>query len=130
MQDLVSYNKEQASGDDQHNIITIVMDQLHTNVEGAMEWVYNHHRKLEVKFFDMMKTLPSFGHEVDTQVREYLLGLGNWPRANDCWGFESGRYFGNRGQEIQSTRLVPLQPKVDKDPLLKGEKVVITLGVV
>src|SRR5262249_53117012 len=33
--------------------------------------------------------IESFGDpKVDAQVATYINGLGNWVRANDCWGFE------------------------------------------
>lgn len=40
----------------------------------------------------------------------YVDGLGQWVRGNDDWTFESHRYFGDKGLEIQKTRLMTLLP--------------------
>lgn len=65
-----------------------------------------------MKFISSLKDVPSWGHDIDRQVRKYLYGLANWARGNYCWSFESGRYFGDKGLEIQKTRCVPILPKV------------------
>jgi Delta6-protoilludene synthase len=104
------------------------MHQLNTDLTGAMEWVVAYHTSLETKFLDGLKQVPSWGPEMDRQVQIYLYGLANWPRCNDCWSFESGRYFGKKGLEIQKSRWVTLLPKVaaaDED--CRKENVVIRL---
>ncbi|KAH7887274.1 isoprenoid synthase domain-containing protein [Phlebopus sp. FC_14] len=125
--DIASYNKEQANGDDRHNILTIAMHQFNTNLEGAMAWVVDYHDEVETKFLDALKRVPSFGPRVDKEVQEYITHLAGWPRCNDCWNFESGRYFGDKGRMIQKTRYVPLLPKVQQDPEAKREEVVVPL---
>ncbi|OSX64651.1 hypothetical protein POSPLADRAFT_1133971 [Postia placenta MAD-698-R-SB12] len=123
-EDIVSYNKEQSTGDDRHNILTIVMHQFNIDLEAAMAWVASYHKDVENKFLDGMKELPSFGPVVDKELEEYILALAIWPRTNDCWAFESGRYFGSKGLQVQKTRYVPLLPKVKTDPTLKQEQAV------
>jgi Delta6-protoilludene synthase len=103
------------------------MHQFNTGLKGAMEWVSNYHDDVEAKFLDGLKRLPPFGSKVDEELEEYVLGMANWPRGHDCWSFESGRYFGNKGLEIQESRCVPLLPMVSKKPNLKREKVVVSL---
>lgn len=126
-QDIASYNKEQAIGDDRHNIITVVMNQFGLDVQSALNWVAAYHAQIETQFHDGLKWLPSWGPAVDKEVDTYVLGLANWPRCNDCWNFESGRYFGSRGPEVKKTRRVPLLPKVKPRADLKRENVVIPL---
>ncbi|KAI0294469.1 terpenoid synthase [Multifurca ochricompacta] len=110
--DTASYNVEQARGDDNYNIITIVMNQNKTDIQGAMNWVYEHHKELEEKFMDIYENkIPKFGEPVDEQLVQYVDGIGNWVRANDQWDFETERYFGKKGLEIQRTRWVTLLPK-------------------
>jgi len=109
---MISYNIEQARGDDIHNAITIVMHHNKTDVQGAMDWVSDYHEGLVAKFMDLYENkIPKFGEPVDAELAEYVDGLGNWVRANDQWHFESERYFGKRGPEIQKTRWVTLLPK-------------------
>jgi Delta6-protoilludene synthase len=117
-QDIASYNLEQARGDDNHNIITIVMHHNKTDIKGAMDWVYTYHKELEAKFMDLYENkIPKFGEPVDTELARYVDGLGNWVRASDQWGFESERYFGKKAPEIQKTRWVTLLPKERSDEI-------------
>ena len=92
-----------------------------------MEWVARYHEEVEAKFLDGLKRVPSWGKEVDDQVAEYIEHLANWPRCNDCWNFESGRYFGSKGLQIQKTRLVPLLLKRPQNRNLHKEDVVVPL---
>ncbi|KAH9173525.1 terpenoid synthase [Lactarius sanguifluus] len=110
--DLASYNVEQARGDDGHNIVTIVMHEHKTDIQGAMIWVHEYHKELEAKFMDRYENgIPKFGEPVDTELARYLDGIGNFVRANDQWNFETERYFGKKALEIGETRWVNLLPK-------------------
>ncbi|KAI0298098.1 terpenoid synthase [Multifurca ochricompacta] len=116
--DIVSYNKEQARDNDSCNIITILMHQNKTDIQGAMDWIYEHRKGLERTFMDIYENkIPKFGEPVDKQLAQYVDGLGNWVRANGQWGFETERYFGKRGAEFQKTRWVKLLPKRDPDEI-------------
>ncbi|KAG2040647.1 terpenoid synthase [Suillus americanus] len=118
--DIVSYNREQARGDDGHNIVTIVMHELDTDVNGAMLWVMDHHTKIEKKYFEAEAAIPKWGEPIDSQVREYCNGLGNWVRANYDWHFESERYFGTNGVEVQRRRWISLMGRKSRKDHLKG----------
>ncbi|KAN0078464.1 Isoprenoid synthase domain containing protein [Tylopilus felleus] len=112
--DIVSWNLEQSRGDDSHNIVKIVMNELGVDVNGAMLWVQDFHTQLEQKFHAAMAALPEWDEPLNSQVKEYCDGLGHWVRANDDWSFESERYFGNRGLEIKEKRWISLMPKERK----------------
>ncbi|KAI0922944.1 terpene cyclase [Taiwanofungus camphoratus] len=102
--DLCSYNVEQARGDDGHNLVTIVMHEFQTDVQSAINWISDLHGSLVSQFLDKWKEIPTFGDPIANEVHTYVDGLGNWVRANDSWSFESERYFGKHGLEIQGTR--------------------------
>ncbi|KAF8168816.1 terpenoid synthase [Mycena galopus ATCC 62051] len=107
--DICSYRKELAQGDDTHNIVTIIMHEETTDLGGAMDWVAARRKTLASQFLELYQKVPSFGSEdIDGQVREYVEGIANWPRANDSWIFESGRYFGSEGLQVQRDRKVVL----------------------
>lgn len=112
--DQVSYNKEQACGDE-HNIVVIVMNQLNLDAQGALNWVAGYHAALENRFNIAYSSLPRFGGPLDLEFQSYIDGLGNWVRANDQWSFESARYFGTRGLEIMNTRRLNLLPKIQQN---------------
>lgn len=91
------------------------MNQLNTDIAGAMEWVVKYHAELECDFLDLYNNgVPSFGEEIDYQVQRYVWGLGNWVRASDQWGFESERYFGKMAPEIFKRRWVNLMKPKDE----------------
>ncbi|KAG1836888.1 isoprenoid synthase domain-containing protein [Suillus subalutaceus] len=112
--DMVSYNKEQAAGNGDHNLISTVMLELGLDSGGAIAWAAHHHAELQKRFIDGLAKVPSWGPSVDVLVKEYLDGIAIWPRADTCWSYEGQRYFGTRGLEIQQTRLVQLLPKAER----------------
>ncbi|EJF62150.1 terpenoid synthase [Dichomitus squalens LYAD-421 SS1] len=109
--DIASYNREQGTGNDQHNIITVVIHHLGLNLDSAVEWAADYHKDAQRRFSDTMKLVPSFGPAVDRDLDTYIQRIAMWVRGNYCWLFEGGRYFGSRGAEYQKTRRVPLLPK-------------------
>ncbi|KAG0699319.1 terpenoid synthase [Suillus ampliporus] len=111
--DMASYNREQATGDENHNLVTAVMVELGLDRSGAMAWATRYHTEVEKRFIDGFTKVPSWGPSTDILVKEYLDGIATWTRANTCWSYEAQRYFGTRGPEIQQTRLLSLLPKVN-----------------
>lgn len=89
--DLYSYNKEQACGDEGHNLITVVMKERGLDVQEAFDWVGRCCDVLIEEFGELYEDLPWFEDESDSanrELREYVDGIGNWVRANDQWSFE------------------------------------------
>lgn len=111
LKDIFSYNLEQLRGDDLHNIITCVMHEHHTDVNGAMLWVEDFLFRVEERFHAARAALPQWEEPLNSQVKEYCDGLGQWVRALDDWSFESERYFGNKGLEIKENRWMLLLPR-------------------
>ncbi|KAI1782570.1 terpenoid synthase [Ganoderma leucocontextum] len=111
--DLASYNKERASGDDLHNIITIAMHENSQYLEEAIEWIAARYREqVEHALATWPRALAlSFSRQVDEDLIVYIDHLMNWPRANECWAVESGRYFGGDGLRVQKERVVELLPR-------------------
>ncbi|KAG2099849.1 terpenoid synthase [Suillus discolor] len=112
--DMTSYSKEQAAGNEFHNLISIVMLELDLDSGSAMAWAAHYHAEVQKRFIDGLAKVPSWGPSVDVLVKEYLNGAANWVRASHSWGFESQRYFSTMGPEIRQTRLVPLLPVPDR----------------
>ena len=83
------FSNRQARGDDEHNLITIVLRQHRCNLTKALEWISDLHDSIADSFLSVMKSVPSFGDPlVDEQVATYIDGLGNWIKANEAWSFE------------------------------------------
>ncbi|KAJ6465600.1 terpenoid synthase [Mycena vitilis] len=109
--DLCSYNVERALGDD-HNLVTVVMHSLNVDLARALQWISDLHDRVVETFLLHFSQVPHYSDpELDRQVSDFIHGIGNWVRANEVWSFESERYFGQRGKEIQETRMVELLPK-------------------
>ena len=90
------------------------MHHLGLDLDGAVEWAASYHRDAQKRFLDAMKLVPSFGSAaVDVELETYINRIAFWVRANYCWSFEGGRYFGDRGVEYQTTRRVPLLRRGD-----------------
>ncbi|KZV87197.1 terpenoid synthase [Exidia glandulosa HHB12029] len=139
--DMVSFNKEQASDDAECNIVTVIMQNLRTDYLGAIEWIVREHKRLQRVFLELAASLPQRlrddGVEVTPRTEEqlglYIEHMAQWPRANKQWSFESGRYFGDKGLEIQETRLVRKLPKRASDDNKLGlpqANVIITIPTV
>jgi hypothetical protein len=68
------------------------MHQYNMDAQGAMNWISDLHGDIVEVFFEIWKSLPTFGGPVDREIRTYVDGLGNWVRANDQWSFEVGAF--------------------------------------
>ncbi|KAG6888070.1 hypothetical protein C0992_009726 [Termitomyces sp. T32_za158] len=110
-QDIYSYNVEQAHGIGGHNIVTVLMKHKHFTLAETMAWISRYASITVDSFLDDLKHVPYYGEECQANVERYLHGMANWVRASDCWSFESGRYFGIHGPEIERSRKVVLLPQ-------------------
>ncbi|KAK7041639.1 hypothetical protein VNI00_009244 [Paramarasmius palmivorus] len=107
--DLYSYNVEQSRGDDRHNLVTIVMKEQQIGLHAALKWIGDLHDSLAEEFLTAYAKLQTAGFS--DELASYADDLGNWVRANDKWSFESERYFGKEGVEVEKTRIIELLPK-------------------
>ena len=71
---MASYNKEQATGDDRYNVLTIVMHQFRLALPDAMKWAVAYHEEIKKQFLDAMKRVPTWGKDIDEQTRQSKLG--------------------------------------------------------
>ncbi|KAH9940764.1 terpenoid synthase [Epithele typhae] len=112
--DMASYNKEQAAGDDLHNVVTLIMHAQHVDLHAALAHAAALHAERARHVLDDL--VPAI-HALDVpaavaaDLAFYVDGVLNWPRGNDCWTFESMRYFGIDGPRVQRERVVELYPK-------------------
>ncbi|KAI1339684.1 terpenoid synthase [Xylariaceae sp. FL0016] len=109
--DVLSYNKEQASGDDQHNLLTIVMNEKGMQLQETIDWAGQLHAEMVVKFNQLLLEVPRYGGPLDLDIQSYVDGVAQWVVANVQWSFESERYFGKQGLEVKATRMTRLLPK-------------------
>ncbi|KAF9530787.1 terpenoid synthase [Crepidotus variabilis] len=108
--DIDSYAMEKARGLELHNSVELVMKEQGVNVQGAINWLERYAAGVHAGFLENVAQMPSWGEQTDKKVKTYIDGLAQWIRGNDDWTFESGRYFGSKGLEIQKTRVMTLLP--------------------
>jgi hypothetical protein len=101
---------EKARGLELHNSVELVMKERNLDLQEAVDWLEGYATGVHKAFLENVARLPSWGEDVDKRVQIYVDGLAQWIRGNDDWTFESGRYFGNKGLEIQKTRIMSLLP--------------------
>jgi hypothetical protein len=112
-QDVYSYNMEQAKGHTGNNIVTVLMKAYGCDLQTASDIIGAHYAELMERYLADRERLPSFGIEIDADVRLYVRAMENWPIGNLEWSFETNRYFGPLHDEIKRTRLVVLTPRRD-----------------
>lgn len=74
-----------------HNFVTVVMQELELSVQDAFDWIGRYHDGAATVVFALYEDPPVFldeTDEVNREIREYVYGLGNWVRANECWSFK------------------------------------------
>ena len=92
IQDLYSYRVERARGRHSlHNLVTVIMHQMDLGPQGTENWISDWCDGLVGDFMNCRANLPSWGPDVDRQVKEYVEGLAQWVRGHDDWSFESQR---------------------------------------
>lgn len=101
---------EQSRKLDDHNLISAFMlESGNKDLETALNTMDMFNRQTVTSFLSTTRLLPSWGKEIDAEVKFYIDGIGNWVRGEDCWSFECGRYFeGGIGEEVMINRKVTL----------------------
>ena len=81
-------------GDDGHNLVTVVMYQLHVKPQAAFDYISGLYDETATQFLDEWERIPTHRGLLDLEVRTYCHGLlANWVRANNIWNFEVRFYF-------------------------------------
>ncbi|KAG5634787.1 hypothetical protein H0H81_000794 [Sphagnurus paluster] len=106
--DLLSYTKEYAMGDDGTNILTVIMREENVGLQEAVERLCDLHEEAVERFLYLRDNLPPFDEKVKEELGQWFDTMGAWVRSNVDWSFEAGRYYGTKGKEICETRLAPI----------------------
>jgi hypothetical protein len=84
LQDIYSFNKEQAAGD-HHNIVCVVMINKGLDVQSAIDYVGDLCEQTIHQFKENHRNLPSWGPIIDKEVGIYISGLKAWMIGNLYW---------------------------------------------
>ena len=108
-QDMHSYALEHARGLDGHNVITAIMHEHSVDLQGAFYWLSGYGSKTVSRFLHDRHNLPSWGSDIDKAVNEYIDRMARCVRGYDAWSYETNRYYGKNGLEVQKSRKIMLQ---------------------
>ena len=109
LKDMHSYGVECSCGLDQHNIITLIMEKYHLNLQQALYWLSGYISKTVSNFLSNSCGLPSWGEKIDKAVSVYINWVGICVRGNDAWSYETTRYYGEDGLKVQRCRKATFQ---------------------
>lgn len=116
MQDILSYNKEQAVGDDEHNLVTVIMKQFDgVDLTEAIQKAGEMCTARIQRFYELYLALPRWLGPVDLDVQKLVDGMAMCVSGVMHWSYESQRYFGKKGLEVKKSRCLHLLPKVTTD---------------
>jgi hypothetical protein len=59
-------------------------------------------------FVENQARVPSWGDDIDKDVKLYVNGLQEWIAGSLHWSFMTTRYFGENGGAVKATRIVEL----------------------
>ncbi|KZT69363.1 terpenoid synthase [Daedalea quercina L-15889] len=109
--DIYSYSREQALGLSGNNILTVLMNSEHCDLQTAADRAGLRFKQLMEGFQADKACLPSWGPDMDTVVGKFVMALETWVVGNCKWSFETHRYFGIERDEVKRTRVVKLYPR-------------------
>ena len=132
LQDVLSYNREQATGVADFNIITTTMHHDGSNLEDTVRFLAERDADLGMQYLECHQEFCAFLDGLGTPdetyaIRRYVDHMGNIRRGVWCWSFECGRYFGDRGSAYAQAQRVPLISKKVRDMCARGGKVDVLL---
>lgn len=90
--DVISFEKEQSFGD-VHNLVILFQHEKKLSLQEAISESVKVHDNDIAEFIRLEKELPSFGEEMDQQVKIYLQTLKSWMRGHINWIINDTRRF-------------------------------------
>ena len=110
LKDMHSYRFELSRGLAGHNIITVIMEEYHLDLQQALYWLSGYASKTIFNFLASRHALPSWGEKVDQAVTVYIDRVVRSVRGSDAWHYETKRYYGDDGLKVQECRNMTLLP--------------------
>jgi hypothetical protein len=105
-----SYRFERSRGSAGHNIITVIMEEYHLDLQQALYWLSGYASKTIFNFLSSRSALPSWGEKVDQAITVYIDRVVRCVRGNDAWHYETKRYYGDHGLNVSECRKMTLLP--------------------
>ncbi|MGZ8240947.1 MAG: terpene synthase family protein [Methylobacter sp.] len=90
--DIISLQKE-FNHHDMHNLVLILHHRQQISLQAAINRVVKLIERQVRRFIVLENALPSFGAEIDKDVKKLIAVMRAWMRGNLDWSLESGRYL-------------------------------------
>ena len=90
------------------------MHEKRLDLDGALVWLAEEHQRqvdLALDLWPQALALRLGTPEVAKNLAFYVDHLMGWPLGCECYSFESSRYFGDEGLQVQKNRVVELLPR-------------------
>jgi len=107
--DLYSFKTEYMNGK-KKNFVLVVMDELHVDVQGAVDYIDQRIRKALEEYLALKSNLPSWGAVIDEKVQKYFTALERTVIGAAHWSLNAPRYFGDDVEEVRRTLWVHMEP--------------------
>jgi hypothetical protein len=89
-------------------MICVFMTNDGLNLQHAVDRIGELCKQTIDTFIENQTRVPSWGDDVDKDVKLYVNGLQEWIVGSLHWSFMTTRYFGNNGGAVKATRIVEL----------------------
>jgi hypothetical protein len=113
LKDMHSYRYERSRRLAGHNIITVIMEEYHLDLQQALYWLSGYASKTIFNFLTSMHTLPSWGEKIDEAITIYIDRVVRCVRGNNSWHFDTKRYYGDDGSKVEEWRKMTLLPPAE-----------------
>ena len=92
-------------------MVCVFMTHDGLSLQEAVDRVGEVYKQALDSFIENQKRVPSWGDNIDKDVKLYINGLQEWIVGSIHWSFVTKRYFGDDGESVKATRIVNLLSK-------------------
>jgi len=95
-------------------MVCVFMNYDGLNLQQAVDRIGEMCKQTIETFVENQARVPSWGDDIDKDVKLYVNGMQEWIAGSLHWSFITRRYFGDNGGTVKATRIVELLPQIKK----------------
>jgi hypothetical protein len=92
-------------------MVCVFMTHDGLSLQEAVDRVGEVYKETLDSFIENQKRVPSWGDNIDKDVKLYINGMQEWVIGSINWSFVTKRYFGDNGGLVKATGIVDLLSK-------------------
>nr|BBH51509.1 putative sesquiterpene synthase [Clitopilus sp.] len=121
--DLYSYNMEQAKGHGAANVVTVIMKSKSLGLQAAVDHLADACEVLTAQFLEAKSRLSKHPESIfSKEAVKVLDAYGDWVRGNEEWSFVTERYFGKENKAVRQSRMVKIKTPFGEMAPFSGRK--------